>query len=140
MTARGAERRAGFFESQGMHVFVVDDDVDFLKLAKIALTARGHLVEITHESLGVIQRLAGWTDEPTPDVCVLDNHMPALSGIDILRLAAKTRRACDIPVLLYSNDVEVMHQIPATGHKHVLFALKNRMSDFILAVEAAALL
>ena len=118
-----------------MHVLVVDDDPDHLRLLTLGFSARGHLVEATQRGLGVIGRLAGW-ESPPPDVCVVDNYMPEISGVAILRLAARTRRAVDVPVVIYSSDPTVEDLVADIGHPHARFVLKTgRVASLVALVE-----
>ncbi|MBI3299908.1 MAG: response regulator [Elusimicrobia bacterium] len=79
---------------------MVDDDQECLELACIALTAAGFAVEGLSDPRLLFERLGAGT----PDVVVLDRHMPGDSG-DML--AAKLRAAFGPhrpPVLLWTAD------------------------------------
>lgn len=96
--------------------------------------------------LGVIHRLTGrappaagpWGDEPqpAPDVCILDNYLPEISGVAILSLAMRTRGAMDVPVVVYSSDAAVEAAVAAVGHPRAYFALKTgRVRELVDRVE-----
>lgn len=120
-----------------MRVLVIDDDEDLLKLLRLRLEAAGHVVVTHAHGLGVISQLAAWDDDPF-DVCILDNWMPAANGIDLLRLAAKTNRARDVPVIFYSADSGLLDAVESVGHPNTLYLVKGHVSEVIDAVDLLA--
>lgn len=101
---------------------------------EVAFRARGHEVEAVSHGLGVIGRLAGW-EAPSPDVCVLDNYLPEITGMAIVNLAARTRGAAEVPVLIYSSDHMVEEQVRSSPHRVVHFMVKGRLSDLVRRTE-----
>jgi len=110
-----------------MRVLAVDDDPDLLKLISILLSARGHAVETRTSGFGVVNILAG-RDGPQPQVCILDNFMPEISGLAILSLIVATPSACNIPIIFHSAQASLREEVLNSGHKNILFLLKSRMS------------
>lgn len=127
-----------------MRILIVDDDVAVLRLLETAFRARGHEVETLDHALGVIAKLAGHLradgSRPTPpDVCIVDNYLPEMSGIAVVNLAARSPGAERVPIILYSSDSEVVHALQASKHPRVSFALKgSSITALIESVESFA--
>ena len=118
-----------------MRVLVVDDDADFLHLAKRALEARGHEVDTVTTAFGLVNRVAG-ASGPTPDVVVLDCEMPGLSGFAVVELLAKDRRTSMVPVLLVSAGDGEAVRAAAAMHPLAAFHKKDgRMKALVESLE-----
>lgn len=107
-----------------MFVLVVDDDEDFLLLARRALAARGHDVETTSTAFGLVNRVAGATGR-RPDVVLLDCDLPGLKGVSALELLKKDRRTSQTCIVLVSAADTDAHREAARGHPHALFIQKD---------------
>lgn len=84
---------------RGKQVVVVDDDVSALRLTAIILERGGFSVV---QAEGPFEALA-MLDTVTPDLFILDNMMPGMSGIELCReLRARTQTA-QIPVFMLSS-------------------------------------
>lgn len=84
-----------------MHVLLVDDDEDILKMVGTMLRMKGHTVDVVASAFGVTNRVAGRSAR-RPDLVVLDVMMPGLSGDTVLRLLAQDPVACLVPVLVFA--------------------------------------
>lgn len=119
-----------------MNLLIVDDDVDLLKLLRLNLEAKGHTVTTRHCGLGVVNLLAGWDDgADRPDLCVLDNFMPEISGMAILNLAARTSSARHVPIIFHSANSNLAEEVAQSGHPNVRFVTKGHVSDVVALVE-----
>lgn len=119
-----------------MNLLVVDDDVALLKLLKLNLEAKGHKVVTRSSGLGVVNLLAGWDDAGvTPDLCVLDNFMPEISGMAILNLAARTSSARYVPIIFHSANSNLAEDVAQSDHPNVRFVTKGHVSDVVALVE-----
>ncbi len=118
-----------------MRILLVDDDEHILKILSAKLESRGHSVDRRVSGLGVLATLAGHGQTPKPDLVVLDNYMPDISGRALLELAARTPSAADVPVIFHSADNRMADAVMDSGHKHVCFVLKGRPSTVIEVVE-----
>src|SRR5436190_5843645 len=115
-----------------MRILVVDDDRDFLLLAKKALEARTHEVETATGAFGLVNRVAS----SMPDVVVLDCEMPGLSGFSVVELLAKDRRTSHVPVLLVSAGDGQQHELArATNPRAGFYRKDGRMKAFVDEVE-----
>jgi CheY-like chemotaxis protein len=91
--------------TQRLKVLIVDDDPVSLILSQEALAALGHDV-LTHDhALGTAPLVA----RERPDVVVIDIHMPALSGHEIVRLVGELEArgtGARTRFILHSGDSE----------------------------------
>jgi CheY-like chemotaxis protein len=81
---------------------VVDDEADYGRAMKDALTAYGfevHLAQSAAEALHVMKAL-------TPDVILLDIMMPEVDGLTFLRLLRTDPSRAHIPVVVVSARAE----------------------------------
>lgn len=85
-------------------VVVVDDEIDMRMLVRMALERGGFEVvaEAADGTSGLDVVIAA--DPPAPDVILLDNRMPGVTGV---QLAAECRRARpEVPVVLFSAHLD----------------------------------
>ena len=67
-------------------VLIVDDEIDMLMLVRIAIEMANKDLEIAGEATNGTDALKVWREmngPPTPDVVILDNRMPGLSGMEV---------------------------------------------------------
>jgi DNA-binding response OmpR family regulator len=92
-------------------ILVVDDEPEVCTLMEHFLTGRGYEVRIAENGrLGLLA-----LDTFTPDVVLLDMHMPEMDGVETLkRLAA---RAPTLPVIMVTvnDDVETTARLLQLG-------------------------
>ncbi len=70
---------------------VIEDNEDLASLFSKALRAAGFEIEVLRDGIAAARRLDDIT-APVPDIVILDLHLPALSGADVLmRLRANVR-------------------------------------------------
>jgi DNA-binding NtrC family response regulator len=79
-------------------ILLIDDDAALSGFVRSALEAGGHQVDYLESAAGAVALLAGTAF----DVVLLDNRMPALSGIELL--AALQERGVNVPVILMTGD------------------------------------
>ncbi len=80
-------------------VLVVDDDPSLLELARRRLELEGFHVTTTNETLGTTRRIR----ELKPDVVIMDQQMPALSGSSLLKVIREAMPQSAPKLVLYSN-------------------------------------
>ena len=95
----------------GKKILVVDDEPEVRQLMEHFLTERGYEVRITENGRLGLAAL----DTFTPDVVLLDMHMPEMDGLETLkRLAA---RAPSLPVIMITvnEDIETTARLLQLG-------------------------
>jgi DNA-binding response OmpR family regulator len=97
-------------------VLVVDDEKSFLDIMKILLSRAGfRVLTSAHGSEGLKMIY-----DQRPDLVLLDDMLPGMSGCDICAQVKHDDSVQHIPVLLYSagprvRDAELIRQIRADG-------------------------
>lgn len=85
------------------HIFYVDDDIDDIEIFRSAVNdvcADVRLTTLTNSQIffSTLQKI------DTPDVIVLDVNMPAVDGIQCLKLVRDSEEFRHIPVVLFSTS------------------------------------
>jgi DNA-binding response OmpR family regulator len=80
--------------------FVIEDDEDLSTIFAKALIAAGFQVEIIYDGAIAQQRLA----EASPDLVILDMHLPNVDGADLLAQIRADERLKEIPVIITTAD------------------------------------
>lgn len=96
----------------GRQVVVVDDDVSALRLAAIILERGGFSVM---QAEGPFEALA-MLDTVTPDLFILDNMMPGMSGIELCRELRARSQTAHTPVFMlsaYSDEKTIQEALDA---------------------------
>ena len=106
-------------------VLIVDDHVSQLRLTEITLTSYGFRTLTAEHPREALEHLKNHT----PDLIVLDVHLPDLSGIDIAGRIRAVPRLRNIPVLFMTaqrtsavveqaewEGVQTVLQKPLVGH------------------------
>jgi CheY-like chemotaxis protein len=97
-------------------VLVVDDETSFLDILKILLPRAGFRVLTSDHGAKALQMIY----EQRPDVVLLDDMLPGMSGCDICAQVKHDPAVQHIPVILYSagprvRDPELIKRIKADG-------------------------
>ena len=109
-------------------IFVIDDDLMSLKLAKRVFEKAG--IEGSYLSLGS-EALALTENPDVPDLILLDVHMPDVSGFDVLKRLKADPRYRKVPVVFLTGDEDV--KVETAG-------LRAGAADFIRKPFAAEVL
>ena len=92
-------------------VLVVDDDESILELVRRRLSVEGHEVHTSKEALGTSRRVR----EIEPDVVVLDQQMPALSGENLVKVIHEGCAVQPKIILFSSLPVEDLEEKAASS-------------------------
>jgi len=90
-----------------MNILVADDDKVHVHLLTTLLKKRGYAVAVAYDGL------QAWSTalRTKPDAIILDIHMPAGTGFEVLRKLKTSTKTSQIPVIVVSgsvNDDEVV--------------------------------
>ena len=86
----------------GHWIAVTDDDIFNLKAAEKILTANGYTVS----SLASGEALLEFLRSNTPDLILLDVHMPGIDGFETLKKVQAMRNGANIPVIFLTADID----------------------------------
>jgi DNA-binding response OmpR family regulator len=88
---------------------IIEDDADLATIFSEALKAAGFRTEIIRDGQTAVQRLAA----ATPDVVVLDLHLPQVAGEDLLNQIHADARLSKTRVVVATADArsaEMLHE------------------------------
>ena len=86
---------------------IIEDDFDLSTIFAAALKASGFETEIVRDGRAAVQRLA----TVTPDVVVLDLHLPHVAGTDILDQIRADVRLAEIRVIVTTADARMAEML-----------------------------
>jgi CheY-like chemotaxis protein len=75
-------------------MLIVDDEMDMRMLVRVVIEMANHGLSIVGEAADGHEAIQIWRDldgPPVPDVIILDNRMPGLSGIDVAKQILEER-------------------------------------------------
>lgn len=88
-----------------MHILVVDDNPDIIRLVDQVLTLEGHRVTIARDGLEALQQVSS----SQPDAVVLDVNMPGMEGWEVCQ---RIKQQSNTPVMMltvHANQSDVQH-------------------------------
>jgi len=88
-------------------ILIVDDDPVTMDLFRIMLSKLGFVVEEASDGLDALERMESFV----PDLVLLDNIMPRMSGWDLTKRLKKDERYRDIPVIMFSAMDDVKDKV-----------------------------
>lgn len=81
-------------------ILVIDDDEDFQMILKIGLHKSGFIVRSLFD--GEIAKML--TQDPAPDVILLDVDLPMSNGVEVCKQLKSNAATRDIPVIMVSAN------------------------------------
>jgi DNA-binding NtrC family response regulator len=84
-------------------ILIVEDDFDLAEAYNDLLTARGHIVRLTHTVTQSIRQI----NQKHPDVIILDLSLPDKSGAALIRYVGE-QRLRDIRLIIISGHAEML--------------------------------
>lgn len=105
---------------QGTHILVIDDNPQDLECLFNALRAQGaRLTAATQPRTGLQQAQA-----LSPDLIVLDVHMPDIDGFTVCRLLREIPNCNDIPVIFLTSAADITDRVNGLTQGGVDYVLK----------------
>jgi DNA-binding response OmpR family regulator len=103
----------------GKRIVAIDDETDVLMILKTALQSEGFEVETANNGPdGLALAHAG-----VPDLILLDNMMPGMTGFDVLKALKDDDVTCRIPVIMLTGMSE---------RKNIQHALNSGIDFYIV--------
>jgi len=90
---------------------IIEDDEDLSAIFREALSAAGYETEIIRNGRQAIERL----HHVTPDVVILDMHLPNVTGADILKYIRSEKRMAYTNVVVTTADAIMGEQVRETA-------------------------
>ena len=79
-------------------ILMVDDERDLVFAARLFLETQGYEFLPAYEGHQALELLE--TQDPLPDLVILDVYMPRMSGWDVLRTIRSSERTRSLPVIM----------------------------------------
>lgn len=95
-------------------ILIADDDLDMRTLIRMAVELANQGFEVVGEAADGTEAIGVWRDldgPPVPDVVILDDRMPGLSGLEVARRILDERPGQII--VLYSAFIDAVVQAEA---------------------------
>jgi DNA-binding response OmpR family regulator len=92
-------------------ILVVDDDTDILNLVKTILALNKYAVE----TIANWEQLNNAVESFRPDLILLDISLSGASGLDLCSELKKAEKTKNIPVVLFSANVEMAKRVSECG-------------------------
>lgn len=98
-------------ESRLAHFLLVDDNEDDVFLTREAFESSGLKVNLHHvdngeKCLQFLRKQGPYADAPTPDLILLDMHMPVMNGHEVLTEIVKDENLRHLPVVVLTTSYE----------------------------------
>ena len=112
-----------------LYVLLVDDDEDDCELFRYSCQESRLPCEI--QALNDSRKVLSFLNEGSrlPDVVVLDMMMPAMNGLEVLRVLKKSPQLAQIPVVMYSSSANERTVEQAYEYGAVAFVKKPHDLD-----------
>jgi len=95
---------------------VVEDDYDATVIFEEALNAAGFDTEVIESGDEAMKRL----DEATPDLVILDLHLPKVAGTSILERLRSSAKLKDTHVIVVTGDTELADKLVQSNAFQIL--------------------
>ena len=95
---------------------VIEDDADAAQIFKTALQDAGFVTEVFSNGHEAQARLVF----TTPELILLDIHLPSLSGEVLLRQLRGRKRLANVAVLIITGDPEAVERYQSEGYQALL--------------------
>lgn len=124
------DRQIGFAQLHPVSdktILVIDDDPTMVRLVKLVFQAEVKLVLTASEPREGLRLAMTYK----PDLICLDNHMPGMSGVEMLAYLRETPAIRDIPVIMLTGDNSEQSVLSAARNKAAAYLLKPCEPDVL---------
>ena len=108
----------------GKLILVIDDDKDFQTILKVTLNQSGYKVKSLFDG----EIASTLTEQPVPDVILLDVDLPYANGVEVGKQLKSNASTKDIPVIMVSANPyvdELSREVGAADYVQKPFTLKT---------------
>lgn len=99
-------------------MLIVDDELDMRMLVRVVIEMANDGLSIVGEAADGLEAIQVWRDldgPPVPDVVILDNRMPGISGLDVAKRILEERPGQLIVLYSAFLDDDIRRQADALG-------------------------
>ena len=94
---------------QRLSILIVDDDELIAESYALALEAAGMDARVVTDPADALRHIA----EVTPDLVLLDMHMPGASGLELAQIIRQSRQTLPLPIVFLSAERDIAAQTQA---------------------------
>jgi DNA-binding response OmpR family regulator len=99
-----------------LRILFVDDDSSLNQLSEKVLSDRGYRVDVAHDGIAAIDKLKA----QTYDVAILDNFMPRMNGIELLKHMREQHYATKVIMITAVNESQLAEESLRMGADKIL--------------------
>ena len=129
------------FRGRAAVVLLVEDNDDDIELTKIGFEQGDFAVELQvaldgEQCLDYLRKQKAYTNSPTPDLILLDLHMPRMSGMEVLDAINADANLRHLPVIVLTTSSSD-REIREAYHRHCSGYLIKPVgfADFVKTVQ-----
>ena len=111
-----------------LRILFVDDDPSLNQLSEKVLTERGYRVDVALDGLAALTKMKS----QTYDVAILDNFLPKMNGIDLLRHMREEHYTTKVIMITAVNERQLTEESMKLGADKILpkpFDFENLISS-----------
>ena len=112
--------------SRVAEILLVEDNPDDVFFTREALDSARVRVNLHHVDNGLkclqfLRKQNEYADVPSPDLILLDMHMPQMNGFEVLNVIVSDERLCHIPVVVLTtsseaSDIQKMYKLRCNAY------------------------
>ena len=107
ITSPNGEASGGMLYMRKPLAIIVEDDYNLTFIYSNALQEAGYATEVVRDGHSALEAL----DNSTPDLVLLDLHLPSVSGRDIVRTIRSNERLANTRIIVSSGDSLMADQV-----------------------------
>lgn len=93
--------------NMGAKILVVDDEPNVLRMVSYALQVEGYEVVVATNGAEALSKV----QTEAPDLIILDDMMPQMSGVEVCEYLRKQQETTDLPVIMLSAKTQVSDKV-----------------------------
>ena len=102
--------------TRDLRILFVDDDASLSQLSEKVLTDRGYNVDVANDGLAALDKLKS----KAYDIAILDNFLPKLNGIDLLKAMRERHYATKVIMITAVNERQLAEESLRLGADKIL--------------------
>jgi DNA-binding response OmpR family regulator len=99
-----------------LRILFVDDDSSLNQLSEKVLSDRGYRVDVASDGIAAVDKLKS----QTYDVAILDNFMPGMNGIELLKHMREQHYATKVIMITAVNESQLAEESLRMGADRIL--------------------
>lgn len=107
-------------------VLLAEDNETDVELTRLAFEQGKYPVQLHvavdgEDCLAFLEKQGRYTDAPTPDIVLLDLHMPRMNGLEVLERLSRPATAPQVPIIVLTTsdsdrDIDAAYRLRCNGY------------------------